>query len=106
MKRTIDKILKDDVHNHELSMNYDLLENFIDVQPLNKKTRKVCACRLAYCKRGMLVHHEMIMRDYFCDNFVYDNVQFRTRFRISKRLFLKVVETIGAFNSYFVLQNA
>ena len=44
--------------------------------------------RLAYRKTGRLVHHEIIMRDYFCDNHVYDDVQFRTWFRMSKQLFL------------------
>ena len=58
--------------------------------------------RLAYRKRGRLVHHKIIMKDYFCDNHVYDDVHFRTRFRMSKRLFLKVVETICAYDSYFV----
>ena len=42
------------------------------------------------------------MRDYFCDNRVYDDVQFRTWFKMSRRLFFKVIETICAFNSYFV----
>ena len=82
-------------------MVYSLLEDLIDVQPLPKKQGEYVSGRLAYRKRGKLVPHEIRMRDYFCDNHVYNDVQFRTRFRMSKRLFLKVVETICAYDSYF-----
>ena len=82
-------------------MAYSLLEDPIDVQPLPKKQGEYVLGRLAYRKRGKLVSHEIRMRDYFCDNHVYNDVQFRTRFRISKRLFLKVVEAICAYDSYF-----
>ena len=58
--------------------------------------------QLVYRKRGRLVHHEMIIRDYFWDNLVYDAVQFRTWFKMSRRLFLKVIEAVCGFNSYFV----
>jgi hypothetical protein len=81
------RILEDDVDDHELAMGYSLLEDLLDVQPLPKKRGGSVPGRLAYRKRGRLVHHEIIMRDYFCDNPVYDDVQFRTRFRMSKRLF-------------------
>jgi hypothetical protein len=96
------RILEDDVDDHEVSMAYSLLEDLIDVQPLPPKRGGSVPGRLAYRKRGRLVHHDIIMRDYFCDNPVYDDVQFRTRFRMSRRLFLKVVEAICAFDSYFV----
>jgi hypothetical protein len=96
------RILEDDVDDHELSMAYSLLEEMIDVHPLPKKRKGSVPGRLAYRKRGILVYHEIIMRDYFCDNHVYDDVQFRTRFRMSRRLFVKVIEVICAFDSYFV----
>jgi hypothetical protein len=57
-----------------MSMAYNLLEDLIDVQPLPKKRGGFVSRRLAYRKRGRLVHHKIIMRDYFCDNLVYDDV--------------------------------
>ena len=42
------------------------------------------------------------MRDYFYDNLVYDDVQFCTRFRMSKRLILKKIEAIRTYNFSFV----
>ena len=96
------RILEDNVDDNRLSMAYNLLEDLIDVQPLPKKREDSMPGRLAYRKRGILVHHEIIMKDYFCDNPVYDDVQFRTRFRMSRRLFFKVVEAVCAFDSYFV----
>ena len=101
-RERLTRILKDDVNDHELTMAYSLLEDLIDVQPLPKKRGGSVSGRLAYRKRGRLVHYEIIMRDYFCDNHIYDDVQFRTRFTMSKRLFLKVVKAICAYDSYFV----
>ena len=98
-RERLKRILEDDVDDHEVSMAYSLLEDFIDVQPLHPKRGGSVPGRLAYRKRGRLIHHEIIMRDYFCDNHVYDDDQFRTRFRMSRRLFLKVVEAICAFDS-------
>ena len=69
------RILEDDVDDHELTMGYSLLEDLLDVQPLPKKRGGFVHGRLAYRKRGRLVHHKIIMRDYFCDNHVYDDVQ-------------------------------
>ena len=66
------RILEDDVDDHELTMGYSLLEDLLDVQSLSKKRGGSVPGRLAYRKRGRLVHHEIIMRDYFCDNHVYN----------------------------------
>ena len=99
------RILENDVDDHELLMAYSLLEDLINVQPLPKKRERSVPGRLTYRKRDRLVHYEIIMKIYFCDNFVYDDVQFHTRFRISRQLFLKVVDAICAFDSYFVQKN-
>ena len=42
------------------------------------------------------------MRDYLCDNFVYDDVQLHTQFIISRPLLLKVVEAICCIDSNYV----
>ena len=71
-KEQFTRILEDDVDDHELTMGYSLLEDLLDVQSLSKKRGGSVPGRLAYRKRGRLVHHEIIMRDYFCDNHVYN----------------------------------
>ena len=87
-----------------LIMTNGLLEDLIDVQSLLKKRRDHVPRQWTYYKRGRVVHHEIIMRNHFCENHVYDDVLFCTRFRMSRRLFLKMVDTICAFDLYF-LQN-
>lgn len=67
-------ILEDDVDFYEFFLAYSLLVELIDVQPLLKKQGGTMLDRLAYRKRGILVYHEITMRDYFCDNPVYDDV--------------------------------
>ena len=68
------RILEDDVDDHELAMTYSLLEDLIDVQSLPKKREVSVSGRLAYRKRGKLVHHEILIRDCFYNNHVYDDV--------------------------------
>lgn len=48
------------------------------------------------------MHREIKMRDYFCDNPIYDDVQFRTCFKMSRRLFLKVIGAVFAYVSYII----
>lgn len=60
---------------------------------------------LAYYKRDKLVHREIIMRDCFFDNLMYDDVSFRRQFRMWRSLLLKVIEAICGFDSYFIQRN-
>ena len=41
--------------------------------------------------RGRFKGHERLMRDYFVEDPVYDARMFRQRFRMSKRLFLRIL---------------
>ncbi|XP_022041073.1 uncharacterized protein LOC110943644 [Helianthus annuus] len=45
--------------------------------------------------------HENLMRDYFVEEPVFNEEVFRQRFRMSKRLFLKVLSDVQANNSWF-----
>ena len=46
--------------------------------------------------------HEHLVRDYFSPTLVFDNVKFRRRFRMRRELFLRIVDSVVAFDSYFV----
>ena len=48
--------------------------------------------RLAYCKRGKQMHHEIIIRDYFCNNPVYDDVLNLHMVQNVKMIILKFVK--------------
>ena len=52
--------------------------------------------------RGRIEGHERLMRDYFVEDPVYDARMFRQRFRMSKRLFLRILESVQNYDSYFV----
>ncbi|KAF5764161.1 hypothetical protein HanRHA438_Chr15g0701151 [Helianthus annuus] len=41
-------------------------------------------------ERDRLGAHECLMQDYFCENLLYNDEQFRRMFRMSRRLFLKI----------------
>ncbi|XP_021995419.1 uncharacterized protein LOC110892570 [Helianthus annuus] len=41
------------------------------------------------------------MQDYFCENPLYDDVQFRSRFRIRRRLFLKISNVLAGEFAFF-----
>jgi hypothetical protein len=55
--------------------------------------------------RNHAAGHEQIFRDYFAENAVYDEKLFRRRFRMSKRLFLKIMGDVSAADDYFQQRN-
>ena len=52
--------------------------------------------------RGRVEGHDRLMKDYFVDDPIYDARLFRQRFRMSKRLFLKLVENVQIHDTYFL----
>ena len=56
----------------------------------------------AFVHRVRELWHEHLVRDYFSSTPVFDNVKFRRRFRMRRELFLRIVESMAAFDSYFV----
>ncbi|KAJ0532047.1 hypothetical protein HanIR_Chr09g0392401 [Helianthus annuus] len=58
---------------------------------LREETQSSTSCtRQPALERDRLGAHEHLMQDYFCENPLYDDVQFRRRFCMSRRLFLKI----------------
>ncbi|XP_022019222.1 uncharacterized protein LOC110919257 [Helianthus annuus] len=54
-----------------------------------------------YIRRDREVGHETLMADYFVDDPKYNEDIFRHKFRMSKRLFLKIVSDVEANNLWF-----
>jgi hypothetical protein len=45
--------------------------------------------------------HQRLVEDYFTEEPLYPNNMFRTRFRMNKRLFLRIVDALGQWSPYF-----
>ncbi|XP_022039929.1 uncharacterized protein LOC110942457 [Helianthus annuus] len=57
--------------------------------------------RRRYIERQREVGHETLMADYFVEDLKYNEDIFRHRFRMSKRLFLKIVSDVEENDSWF-----
>jgi len=56
----------------------------------------------AFVHRDQELWHEQLVKDYFAPTPTIDHVKFHRRFRMRRELFLKIVESLTAFDSYFV----
>ena len=54
-----------------------------------------------YIDREREAGHERLLRDYFVDNPVYSEEMFRRRFRMTKGLFLRIIEALQNHSEYF-----
>jgi hypothetical protein len=64
-----------------------------DVEPSRKKR---------WLSRGRDEGNDRLMRDYFVEQPVYGEELFRRRFRMSRSLFLRIMEAVVAHDNYFV----
>lgn len=53
-------------------------------------------------ERECVLGHERIFRDYFAADPVYNELQFRRRFRMSRQLFLRLVDAVQDHDAYFI----
>jgi hypothetical protein len=49
--------------------------------------------------------HNRLFNDYFSENPVYTEAQFRRRFRMRRHLFLRIVEALGNHDEYFQIRS-
>ena len=56
----------------------------------------------AFVHRDRELWHEHLVRDYFAPTPVFDHVKFRRRFRMRRELFMRIADSVTAFDSYFV----
>ncbi|CAO2183307.1 unnamed protein product [Urochloa humidicola] len=54
-----------------------------------------------YVVRDREAGQKRLIGDYFCDNPVYNDVQFRRRYRMRRPLFLQIVQTLSDWSPYF-----
>ena len=54
-----------------------------------------------YVVRDREAGQKRLVGDYFCDNPVYNDVQFRRRYRMRRPSFLKIVQTLSDWSPYF-----
>ncbi|XP_021986251.1 uncharacterized protein LOC110882570 [Helianthus annuus] len=52
-------------------------------------------------ERNRLGAHERLVQDYFCENPLYDDGQFKRRFRMSRRLFVKISNDLAGEFPFF-----
>ncbi|KAL6553425.1 hypothetical protein OROGR_007267 [Orobanche gracilis] len=57
--------------------------------------------RKSVVERGREEGHTKLVEDYFSENPVYTDTQFRRRFRMRKHVFLRIVESLGNHDEYF-----
>ncbi|KAI5423212.1 hypothetical protein KIW84_046271 [Lathyrus oleraceus] len=54
--------------------------------------------------RGREEGHNRLFNDYFSENPVYTDVQFRRRFRMHRHVFLRIVDALGNHDEYFQIR--
>ena len=90
----------DDVQEHFLAaIHQDSSES--DEEMRQRRRGGSCMGR-AFVHRDRELWHEHLVRDYFSSTHVFDNVKFRRRFRMRRELFLRIVDSVATFDSYFV----
>ncbi|XP_042942877.1 uncharacterized protein LOC122277043 [Carya illinoinensis] len=58
--------------------------------------------RRKFIRRDHVQGHERLFRDYFAENPVYPSNLFRRRFRMSRPLFLRILNEVESYDPYFV----
>ena len=87
------------LHNYEVVVDVDLLELGPIDPPRRGGSRHGKRPNIA---RGRIEGHERLMRDSFVEDLVYEVRMFHQRFRLSKRLFFRILESVQNYDSYFV----
>ncbi|XP_050916792.1 uncharacterized protein LOC127131963 [Lathyrus oleraceus] len=102
---------------HEKYYNYDqefwelVEEEFMDdsdeEQQLQNERRSGSSSRpkrRTTVDRGREEGHNRLFNDYFSENPVYTDVQFRRRFRMHRHVFLRIVDALGNHDEYFQMR--
>ena len=98
-------LYKKDLHNYEVVVDLvsDLHNQVLELGPIDPPrhggSRHGKRPNIA---QGRIEGHERLMKDYFVEDPIYDAKMFRQRFRMSKRLFLRILDCEQNYDSYFV----
>lgn len=108
-------------HNHNMSDHIpsnvdefleeeDIVDVLIDeamvvmkasVEDLEKEAHDHRLLPRHYIRRPREEYHQLLVNDYFSENPLYPANIFRRRFRMSKPLFLRIVDALGQWSDYF-----
>ncbi|KAI3706770.1 hypothetical protein L6452_24726 [Arctium lappa] len=68
------------------------------------KVQTIIEAKKKYLHRGREDGHTRLFKDYFADNPIYPSSMFRRRFRMTKELFLRIVEGLSNHSEYFQMR--
>ncbi|XP_042978992.1 uncharacterized protein LOC122309547 [Carya illinoinensis] len=87
-------------------LTYVSSEDDSDVQNMEadgqSSRRRGNSQRRKFIRRDHVQGHERLFRDYFAENPVYPSNLFRRRFRMSRLLFLRILNEVESYDPYFV----
>ena len=92
-------------HNHEVVVDVvcELHNEVLELGLIDPPRRGGSRCgKRPNIAREKSEGHERLLRDYFVEDPVYDARMFRQRFRMSKCLFSRILESAQNYDSYFV----
>ncbi len=98
-------LYEENIHNYEVvidvvnNLHNQVLELGSIDPPMCGSSRRRIRPNIA---RGKIQGHERLTKDCFVKDLVYDARMFRQRFRMSKHLFLRILESVQKYDSYFI----
>jgi hypothetical protein len=78
-----------------------LLLDMADEEDLQRKKSKGSVQGHSVINRDRVAEHKALVADYFCENPVYNDRQFRRRFRMNRPLYEKIVHDVENADPYF-----
>jgi hypothetical protein len=71
------------------------------IKPQQADTSRRRHASRKYIERNREEGHEQLVADYFAEHPIYTDKQFRTRYRMRRPLFLRIVHALGEWSPYF-----
>ncbi|KAI5400008.1 hypothetical protein KIW84_065089 [Lathyrus oleraceus] len=82
----------------------EFMDNSDEEQQLQNSGSSSRRKRRTTIDRGREERHNRLFNDYFSENPVYTDVQFRRRFRMHRHVFLRIVDALGNYDEYFQMR--
>ncbi|XP_020268193.1 uncharacterized protein LOC109843648 [Asparagus officinalis] len=88
----------------ELQKQWDLKESLLKCQQQLLEELQAASNRShkrTYIERNHEAAHQRLMKDYFVESPTYTDHQFRRRYRMQRPLFLRIVDSLSNYDTYF-----
>ncbi|XP_029128773.1 uncharacterized protein LOC114914883 [Cajanus cajan] len=95
-EQVIDEELEDNTDEHLMRIVLELQQQSDNTTCRRKKRLMIDRCR----EEG----NNRLFNDYFSENSVYTDTQFRRRFQMQRHVFLRIVEALGHYDDYFKMR--